>query len=244
MPFYFCWQLQWGTASSFQGTQTALEGFRALEETSPGCPASVWRSSKRCVCAQLCPTLCDHTDWSLPGSAAHGIFPGRNTEWVAIFFSRGSTWPRNRTCVSCTAGRFFTVEPPGKPKVQRALFLRHHCHGSPGQPQLTTSCRDSPEKQLFLGDRLQGEWSFWPLVSSQTWNDHDREPLRVSRFLTDRTHFFKVLLKCNWQTMGDIFNKLYVGSLELLIWTLKNSFLFSSKLVKQDFWLFERTILP
>ena len=32
----------------------------------------------------------------------------RVLEWVAYPFSRGSAWPRNRTGVSCTAGRFFT----------------------------------------------------------------------------------------------------------------------------------------
>ena len=33
---------------------------------------------------------------------------------AAIFYSRGSSWPRNRTllsCVSCIAGRLFTTEP-------------------------------------------------------------------------------------------------------------------------------------
>ena len=34
--------------------------------------------------------------------------PGKNMEWVAISFSRGSSWPRNRTLVSWSAGRFFT----------------------------------------------------------------------------------------------------------------------------------------
>ena len=32
----------------------------------------------------------------------------RILEWVAYPFSRGSSWPRNRTGVSCIAGRFFT----------------------------------------------------------------------------------------------------------------------------------------
>ena len=32
----------------------------------------------------------------------------RILEWVAYPFSRGSTWPRNQTKVSCIAGRFFT----------------------------------------------------------------------------------------------------------------------------------------
>ena len=39
--------------------------------------------------------------------------PGKNT-WVAISFSRGSSWSRDWTCISCTAGRFFTAEPLGK----------------------------------------------------------------------------------------------------------------------------------
>ena len=32
----------------------------------------------------------------------------RILKWVACLFSRGSSWPRNWTRVSCTAGRFFT----------------------------------------------------------------------------------------------------------------------------------------
>ena len=48
-----------------------------------------------CVCevAQMCPTLCDPVDWSPPGSSIHGIFQARVLEWVAISFSRGSSWP-------------------------------------------------------------------------------------------------------------------------------------------------------
>ena len=47
-------------------------------------------------------------DCSPPGSFVHGILQARILEWVAISFSRGSSWPRDRTQVSCTAGRFFT----------------------------------------------------------------------------------------------------------------------------------------
>ena len=32
-------------------------------------------------------------------------------------FSSGSSWPRNRTRVSCTAGGFFTTEPSGKLRI-------------------------------------------------------------------------------------------------------------------------------
>ena len=67
--------------------------------------------------AQLCPTLFDPMDCSLPGSSVHGIFQAGVLEWVAIVFSRGSSWPRDWTQVSCIAGRRFTVwakEPPFK----------------------------------------------------------------------------------------------------------------------------------
>ena len=59
--------------------------------------------------AQLCPTLCDPMDCSLPGSSVHGILQGRILEWIAISFSRGSSQSRDRTQVSCIAGRFFTI---------------------------------------------------------------------------------------------------------------------------------------
>ena len=51
-----------------------------------------------CVCTcthahtQLCLTLCDSMDYSLPGASVHGIIQGRILEWVAISSSRGSLW--------------------------------------------------------------------------------------------------------------------------------------------------------
>ena len=63
-----------------------------------------------CVLAvQLCPTVCDPMDCSRPGSSVHGILQARILEWVAIPFSTESFWSRNRTEVSCIAGRFFIV---------------------------------------------------------------------------------------------------------------------------------------
>ena len=59
--------------------------------------------------AQACPTLCDLMACSSPGSSVHGIFQARVLERVAISFSRRSSWPRDRTRVSCIAGRCFTI---------------------------------------------------------------------------------------------------------------------------------------
>ena len=37
-----------------------------------------------CLDAQLCPTLCDPMECSLPGSSVHGILQARTLEWVAL----------------------------------------------------------------------------------------------------------------------------------------------------------------
>ena len=59
--------------------------------------------------AQSCLTLCYPMDCSPPGSSGHGIFQARILEWVVISFSRGSSWPRDQTWVSCIAGWLFTL---------------------------------------------------------------------------------------------------------------------------------------
>ena len=69
----------------------------------------------------ICPTLCNGIDGSLPGSSVHGIFQARILEWVATSFSRGSSQPRDWTCVSCvscTAGEFFVTELSGEVQGQ------------------------------------------------------------------------------------------------------------------------------
>ena len=44
----------------------------------------------------------DPMDHSLPGSPVHGISEARILQWVAISCSRGSSWSKERTYVSCT----------------------------------------------------------------------------------------------------------------------------------------------
>ena len=48
--------------------------------------------------------FCNPVDCGPPGSSVHGISQARILEWVAISFTRGSSWPRGRTLVSCTVG--------------------------------------------------------------------------------------------------------------------------------------------
>ena len=60
--------------------------------------------------SQSCWTLCDPMDGSLQGSSFHGILQARMMEWVFTSSSRGSSWPRDRTwisCVSCIGRQIF-----------------------------------------------------------------------------------------------------------------------------------------
>ena len=49
---------------------------------------------------QSCPTFYDPMDCSPPGSSVHGILQARILEWVAMPSSRGSSLPRDQTCIS------------------------------------------------------------------------------------------------------------------------------------------------
>ena len=66
---------------------------------------------------QLCPTLFDPMDCSPPGSSIHTVFQATILEWVAVFFSRGSSRPRGRTQVSGIVGRLFTLWATRKSQI-------------------------------------------------------------------------------------------------------------------------------
>ena len=69
---------------------------------------NIW--SQFLVCQSFCTlislacmltTLCDPMDFSPPVFSVHEIFQERRLEWVAISYSRGSSWPRDQACLSC-----------------------------------------------------------------------------------------------------------------------------------------------
>ena len=87
-----------------------------------------------CVCGysvgQSCLTLCDPMDCSPSGSSVCGILQARILEWVAISFSRGSSWPRDWTHVSVSPaleGEFLTTNTTWEARLYCtgyiALFL-------------------------------------------------------------------------------------------------------------------------
>ena len=73
----------------------------------------------QCTCMLGCYlTLYEPRDCNPLGFSVHGISQARVLEWAAISFSRGSSWPRDRTLVSCIAGRFlYCLRHQGSPII-------------------------------------------------------------------------------------------------------------------------------
>ena len=73
------------------------------------------------------PTLCYPMDWSPPGSPVHEILQATILEGVAIPTSRGSSWPRDRTCISYVSYIGFMIIPPGKPHQHVFSSVQFSC---------------------------------------------------------------------------------------------------------------------
>ena len=78
------------------------------------------------------------TNYSLPGSSIHGIFQARILEWVAMSFSRRSSWPRDWTRVFCIVSQFsHTV-------VSDSLRPHESQHARPPCPSQTPGVYSNP----------------------------------------------------------------------------------------------------
>ena len=85
------------------------------------------KEMKKMLVTQLCLTLCSPKACSLSGSSVHRILQARILEWVAIPFSRGSSWPRGQTDVSHITGRFFTcLSHRGSPHIKEVRYKKLH----------------------------------------------------------------------------------------------------------------------
>ena len=97
--------------------------------------------TRMCVCLHVqllsCVRLCDPMDCSLSGSSLHGILQARIMEWAATSFSRGSSWPRDGTCVSYTGRQilhhcitwevlYMCTHRPLYIRIHRTLYICTH----------------------------------------------------------------------------------------------------------------------
>ena len=89
-----------GSQNTGVGSDSFLHGIFPTQRLNPGLP---------------------HCRWILYQMSHKGSL--RILEWVAYPFSRGSSWPKNKTEVSCIAGRFFTNwDIPDLPYCRQILY--------------------------------------------------------------------------------------------------------------------------
>ena len=148
-----------------------------------------------CVHAQWCLTLCGSMNCSPPGSYVPGILQARILEWVAISFSRGSSWPSDQTQVVSPplSGRFFSTEPPGKPqnteispKTLEECEKRHTVFTACSLSKSFWIC-SCPRSLLSLPFSFwtQTSWLWHPILRSYT--SWDLTPLSRGTFVSAST---------------------------------------------------------
>ena len=106
---------------------------------------SWWQGKVKMLVAQLCLTLSDPVDGSPPGSFVRGILQATVLKWVAIPFSRGSSWPKSPAAIP-------------DPSLQ-GLFLTQVSGGS-SWPKSLGALPDPSLRGLFLTQVSRG--SSWP----------------------------------------------------------------------------------
>ena len=89
--------------------QASVQWTNSFSDISSHCYLSLGVCALCVLVAKSCLTLYNPMDYKPPGSYVHGVLQARILEWVAMFFSRGSTQLKNQTRVSSTGGRFFTI---------------------------------------------------------------------------------------------------------------------------------------
>ena len=82
----------------------------------------------KALVTQSCTVLCNSMDYNPLGSSVQWNSPGKNTAVGTIPFSRGSSQPRDRTEVYCTADRSFIIFWISKREIIHSSFPQgtHH----------------------------------------------------------------------------------------------------------------------
>ena len=137
-------------------------------------------------------------EYSPPGSSVQGILQAKILEWVAVAFSRGSSQPRDWTCVSRIAGRFFTgwATKWGSLSLIRlstvsrytVIFFNTNCVTTKGGPHANNAQHSIITNSIFIESRhlhhllhcVQNIWQtlivdFFPLH----WESSSGEPVRT-----------------------------------------------------------------
>ena len=91
-----------------------------------------------CSVTQLCPTLCDTMNCSMPGSSVHGIVPARILEWVAI----------SSSIVRIYVGYYFVWPSQKREERSHSLFWCKTDISYSNSPQVLLSTKHGAPKPL------------------------------------------------------------------------------------------------
>ena len=113
--------------------------------------------------AKSCPTLWYPMDYSPPGSSIHGTFQAGILGWVAVSFSRGSSWPRNGNCNSCIGRHSLPQHLLGSPQWNTMQLLKQMrtslCTYNALLPKCIFKCKEHNNVYLYpspLGRMARG----------------------------------------------------------------------------------------
>ena len=154
---------------------------------------------------QSCPTLCDPMDCSPSGSSVHGISQERILEWVAISFSRGSSWLRDWShafCISCI-GRW--VPYP----------LSHL-----GSPLSCIYC-SSTIRDYELGITFKSYFSWFCSISLRI--DCPLQFAFISLYIFEKKYFILAASLKPWETQNKLKKKLADGNCNMSFQRLYSS---------------------
>ena len=135
---------------------------------------------------QLCQILRDRMDCSLPGSSVHGILQARILEWVAIPFSRGSSWSRDQTCATCIGGQIIyhwatreaRAYPWPFPKSREAALLFHFITQESWDEALNSHSKHMPEPRSE--PKTYMIYNLWVLAESSMLLKNTRQSINWS----------------------------------------------------------------
>ena len=141
---------------------------------------------------QSCSALCNLTDYSLPGSSVHGFLQARILEWVTMPSSRESSWPRDPTRVSWTAGEFFTIwatSDTAKVGQKRVAQAYQQSGLRSGEPQMYLKAAEkfcsSTQGYDIARNQQKAEDGPAPLNTPQEWGAGQKTE---QRFVTGKAH--------------------------------------------------------
>ena len=121
-------------------------------------------------------------NYSLPGSYVHGIFQARILEWVAISSPRGSSQPRNPTCISCTGRQILYRWATREAHVYTNMYtvFKHSVRHCPFATVRFNKLDGLPkEPQIFRSaDRTAEASTKWP---TECWNGR----MQIVAFMSD-----------------------------------------------------------